>query len=218
MQDMDITSLGHASFKIRTKTTALVTDPFDSQMVGLKFPKHTEANIVTISHAHPDHNMAAAVEGSPFVISGPGEYEVAGIGIVGISVWHDDSQGSKRGKNTMYRFEVDGICIVHCGDLGHVLSTEHIEDLGNVDILMIPVGGSFTIDASQAADVVKEIEPSIVIPMHYKVDGLSANLAKELQPVSVFLEEMGKKDTIKQPKLTITKDKLPGELQVVVLQ
>lgn len=209
MQAMDITPLGHSSFKIRGKTATIVCDPYDSAMVGMKFPKHTTADIVTISHHHKDHDMASVVEGSPFVVDGPGEYEIKGVGIIGERTFHDTKNGSQRGTNTMYRMDVDGVIIVHAGDLGHSLSGEAVDSLDGVDILMIPVGGFYTIGPKEAAAVVSEVEPTIVIPMHYG--------KAPLLPVSDFLKEMGKEGISPVPKLTITKEKFPGELTVVVL-
>lgn len=195
----------------------MVTDPFGT-MVGLPFPKHTTAAIVTLSHDHEDHNAAELIEGNPFVVRGPGEYEVKGVGIVGVGVFHDEAGGTKRGKNTMYRIELDGISIVHLGDLGHELSSAHVDSLDGVDILLVPVGGFYTIDAVTAAKVVGEIEPSIVIPMHYLVSGLDQKAFGSLTGVDAFLKEMGKTDVNPQSKLTITKEKMPEEMQVVVLQ
>lgn len=214
---MDITYLGHSSFKLRGKQVTVVTDPFSS-MVGLPFPKHTSADIVTVSHDHEDHNAAGVVEGNPFVVAGPGEYEIKGVGIVGIGVFHDDAAGAKRGKNTIYRIELDGISIVHLGDLGHELSSVEVDSLDGVDILFVPVGGVYTIDAATAAKVVSEIEPTIVIPMHYNRPGLDQKTFGALTGVDAFLKEMSKTEVTPQPKLTITKDKLPEEMQVVVLQ
>lgn len=214
---MDITSLGHSSFKLRGKTTTIVTDPYDSAMVGLKFPKHTTADIVTISHDHPDHNSVLSVEGSPFVVRGPGEYEIKGVGIIGISVFHDNEQGTKRGKNIMYRMEIDGISVVHVGDLGHTLDNTKVEELDGVDVLMIPVGGFYTISAQEAASVISEIEPALVIPMHYGRPELDKKSFSALTPLSIFLKEMGKEDIVPVSKIVITKDKLPQEMQVVVL-
>ena len=215
---MDISYLGHSSFKLRGKTATVVTDPYDSDMVGIKFPKHTTADIVTISHDHPDHNAVSGVEGAPFVVSGPGEYEIKGVGVVGVGVYHDDVNGAKRGKNTIYRIELDGISIVHLGDLGHELSSAHVDSLDGVDILIVPVGGVYTIDATEAAKVVGEIEPTIVIPMHYNQPGLNQKAFGEVSGVDAFLKEMGKTDVVAQPKFSITKDKLPEEMQLVVLQ
>jgi L-ascorbate metabolism protein UlaG (beta-lactamase superfamily) len=214
---MDITYLGHSSFKLRGKSTTVVTDPYRTDAIGLKFPKHIEADIVTVSHGHDDHNAVSQIEGSPYVIAGPGEYEVKGVGIVGIPSFHDNEKGAKRGKNIIYRIEIDGLSIVHMGDLGHSLSSAEVESLGEVDILLIPVGGAFTIDSETAVTVVKEIDPSIVVPMHFNRPELDQKVFGSLQQITAFLKEMGKDDTVPVPKLVITKDKLPEELQVVVL-
>src|SRR3990167_7176599 len=192
---MEIIYLGHSSFKLRGKSTTLVTDPYGAG-IGIKFPKHTSADIVTISHDHDDHNNAEVVEGSPFVVRGPGEYEVKGVGIVGISVYHDDANGEKRGKNTIYRIEIDGLSIIHLGDLGHTLSNDQVDATNGVDVLLIPVGGLFTIDAKAAAEIVSAIEPSIVIPMHYNRSGLDQKTFGSLTTVTTFLKEMGKEDVV----------------------
>jgi len=214
---MDITYLGHSSFRIRGKSTVVVTDPY-SPDVGLKFPKHIEADIVTVSHDHGDHNCISQVEGNPFVIKGPGEYEIKGVGVVGMSVFHDEQKGELRGRNTIYRIEIDGISIVHLGDLGHMLTNDDIEALDGVNVLLVPVGGLHTIDAARASQIVNEIEPSIVIPMHYGRPELNQKIFSQLSPLSAFLKEIGKEDIIPVPKLNISKDKLPAETQVVVLE
>jgi L-ascorbate metabolism protein UlaG (beta-lactamase superfamily) len=214
---MDITSLGHASFRIRGKAATVITDPYDSSAVGLKFPKHVEANVVTVSHGHADHNSVEQIEGSPYVIEGPGEYEVKGVGVVGISTFHDDAKGQERGRNTMYRLEIDGVAIVHLGDLGHTLSSAEVDQLGSVDILMVPVGGVYSLDPAGAVAVVNEIDPSIVIPMHYGRPELDQKQFGGLSPLSAFLKEIGK-EAAPQAKLSTTKDKLPAEMQVVVLE
>lgn len=213
---MDITYLGHSSFRLRGKTVTVVTDPYSND-IGLKFPKHTTADISTISHEHDDHNFVSAIEGTPKIVRGPGEYDIAGVGIIGIGTYHDDQKGAKRGRNTMFRIEMDGLNIVHLGDLGHPLSASEVESLDGVDILLIPVGGFYTIDAETAAGLVHEVEPSIVIPMHYGRPDLDQKVFGSVAPLSAFLKEMGKEDLTPQPKLTIAKDKLPEELQVVVL-
>ncbi|MBU1326747.1 MBL fold metallo-hydrolase [Patescibacteria group bacterium] len=213
---MDILPLGHSSFRIRGKSATVVTDPYDKLVVGLTFPK-VEADIVTVSHDHADHNHVSAVGGSPFVITGPGEYEIKGVSIIGISVLHDDEGGQKRGKNIIYRMEVDGIRIVHLGDLGHVLTTDQVDALDGVDVLFVPVGGEYTIDAVGAKAVVGDIDPAIVIPMHYHIEKLNKQTFGSLAPVSKFLSEMGK-ESLSQSKLIVHKDKLPTELQVVVLE
>ena len=144
MQVMDITYLGHSAFKIKGKHIVIITDPYSEKMVGLKFPRHLTGDIVTVSHDHDDHNFIANVEGKPFVVNGPGEYEIKDTAIMGLSTFHDGQKGSTRGKNTMYRIELDGLVILHGGDLGHTLSDHDLDELGNVDILLVPVGGTYT--------------------------------------------------------------------------
>lgn len=213
---MEITHLGHASFKIRGKTVTLVTDPFDPKMLGFKFPK-TEADVVTVSHNHSDHNYTDGVSGEPLIISGPGEYEIKGAKIIGVSTFHDKSAGAERGKNTVYRIYLDGVSIVHCGDLGHKFDDVQLEMLDGADVLMIPVGGFYTLDAATAVAVVSQIDPHIIIPMHYATATIDKNLAAKLTDVNVFLKEMGKEGIMPQPKLVTSRDKLPVEPTVVVL-
>ena len=176
---MTIQWLGHSCFKIQTKNNGqevtIVMDPFDEK-IGLKIGKQA-ADIVTISHDHHDHNNLEAIKGDPFVVNTPGEYETRGIFIYGIPAFHDDQQGKTRGKNTIYKINSEDINILHLGDLGHTLSDEQLEQIGNVDILLIPIGGTYTIDAKQAVEVVGQIEPRLVIPMHYKVVGLTVPLS-----------------------------------------
>lgn len=215
---MDITPLGLSSFRIRGKGAVVVTDPFDTATVGLKYPRGVEADIVTVSHDHSDHNAITNVTGTPYVVKGPGEYEIKGVIIEGIPTFHDDSKGEVRGRNTMYHFLIDGINILHMGDLGHMLTAAEIEKLGNVDILLLPVGGHYTVDAKTASELIGEIEPTIVIPMHYGRPALNQQIFGQLTGVDIFLKEMGKETVTPVPKLSVTKDKLPEELQVVVLE
>ncbi len=211
---MEILPLGHASFKLRGKFATVVTDPYDEKEMGIKYPKHIEADILTISHNHFDHNAKGLIGGSPFVVEGAGEYEIKGVSVIGVGSFHDDKNGEERGKNTMYRIEIDGIRLLHLGDLGHVLSSAQVDVVDGVDVLFIPVGGVYTIDAEKAAQVISDIEPRIVIPMHYGTDTYNKSLA----PVSVFLKQMGKESVTPGAKLTISRDKLPAEMQVVVLE
>lgn len=208
---MDITFLGHASFKLKGKTTSVVTDPYDPS-IGLKYPK-VEADIVTISHDHRDHNATGQVDGSPFVVSGPGEYEIAGVKIIGVASFHDDKKGALRGKSTIYNIKIDGLWICHLGDLGqNELTDEQSEQIGQVDVLLIPVGGVYTIDAGEAAKTAASLEAKVVIPMHYAG---ASNL--KLEPVDKFLKEMGVEGAEPQSKLSITNEKLPEELAVILL-
>jgi len=211
---MEILPLGHASFKLRGKFATVVTDPYDEKEMGIKYPKHIEADILTISHNHFDHNAKGLIGGSPFVVEGAGEYEIKGVSVIGVGSFHDDKNGEERGKNTMYRIEIDGLRLLHLGDLGHVLSSAQVDVVDGVDVLFIPVGGVYTIDAEKAAQVISDLEPRIVIPMHYGTDTYNKGLA----PVSVFLKQMGKESVTPGAKLTISRDKLPAEMQVVVLE
>lgn len=211
---MEISYLGHSSFKLKCKDAILVTDPFDPEYIGLKFPK-TTADIVTISHSHKDHSFMHNVDGNPLFIDGPGEYEVKGVKIMGVSTFHDKVHGAERGENTIYRIWMDGVSIVHCGDLGHKIEERLLELLDGVDVIMVPVGGMYTIDASTASEVASQLESKIIIPMHYNVPGLKVT---GLTDVSVFLKHLGKENIIPIPKLTISHDRLPTETQVVVLE
>ena len=211
---MDITYLGHSSFKIKGKSGSVVTDPFDPKMVGIKYAG-VEGDIVTISHHHDDHDKAELVKNTEKVIDGPGEYEINNISIIGVPSYHDDKKGEERGKNTIYVFEVDDLRICHLGDLGHKLSDSQIEDIGDIDILMIPVGGVYTVSVSTAVEIVQEIEPAIIIPMHFKDQSTSEGLSK-LNPVEPFLKEMGL-TVEKLPKLSVKKEDLMEETEKVVL-
>lgn len=214
---MDIKYLGHSSFFIKTKNAKIVTDPFSPESTGLKFAK-TEADIVTISHDHGDHNYVDGIKGEPLVLSWPGEFEKMQVRVTGYASFHDSKEGEERGPNVMYKFEDNDISLLHCGDLGHSLTDAVIEEIGTVDVLMIPVGGFYTIDAKQAAKVVSQIEPSIVIPMHYNQDGLNQEIFANMTDVQAFLKEMGAEDVQPVDKYTIKKEQLTGEqVQVVVM-
>jgi L-ascorbate metabolism protein UlaG (beta-lactamase superfamily) len=210
---MDITWFGQSCFRLKGKTTTLVIDPFSPEAIGVKLPKDISAPLVLSSHSHPDHNSFEQVKETLLIATGPGEYEYGGVMVTGVKTFHDDQNGAERGTNTVYHILIDGINIVHLGDLGHLLTEEQVSEIGSCDIVMIPVGGLFTIDAGLAAKVVAQLEARIVIPMHYKIEGLKFDLA----PVEEFLKEMGAESVEPLPKLTITRDKLPDETQVVVL-
>lgn len=214
IQFMEITYLGHSSFRLKGKTATVVTDPFKSEFVGLKFPK-TDADIVTVSHNHSDHNFVSAVEGAPFIISDPGEYELKGISVFGYSWFHDQKSGAERGENIIYMIEMDGLQVCHLGDIGADLPANLLDEIGASDILMIPVGGSVTIDSGKAVSLVQQLEPSIVLPMHYKASGMK-DIFKDLEPVDAFLTKAGI-PVEKLDKLIISKDKLSEEIKAVLL-
>lgn len=187
---MDIVYLGHSSLRLKGKTASLVTDPFDPDMVGSSFPK-VAADVVTVSHDHKDHSNTKSVKDVKRVVNGPGEYEINEVSIIGIQSFHDDKKGKLRGKNTIYVIEMDGLRIVHLGDLGHKLSEKIVEQIGDVDILMIPVGGEYTINASIAVEVVRSIEPKLVIPMHFKTPKLKPETFAKLTTEEPFVKELG---------------------------
>ncbi len=208
---MEIAWLGHSCFRLKGSRTTVITDPYSPDL-GYTLGK-TNANVVTVSHQHPGHSNIAAIGGEPKAVTGPGEYEINGVLIIGMPSYHDEDKGEKRGKNTIYLLELDEMTICHLGDLGHALSTSQAEELDNVDILMIPVGGKSTIDAVGASEIVRQLEPKVVIPMHYKTDAIK----RELAPVEKFLNEMGTKDIESQSKINFTKSNLPLVTQVYLL-
>lgn len=206
---MRITWLGHASFLVESGGNSLVTDPFDR--IGLPFPS-VKADVVTSSHSHFDHNAVDLVGGGPRAISGTGEFEEGPFRITGFPTHHDESGGSERGSNTVYVIEVEGLRVCHLGDLGHTLSAEQASALGRIDILMIPVGGIYTIDAAAAAEVAASLKPSVVLPMHYSVHGLSLPIAEVSEFTGLF------ENVREAESLEAATDSLPGQTEVVVLK
>lgn len=183
---MVITWYGQACFKIQSGDLAIAIDPYAKE-IGLTPPRF-RADVAFVTHGHFDHGNTASLAGDPFVISGPGEYEVKGVAARGIETFHDANRGAERGLNTMYRIEVEGISILHMGDFGEEkMRDSTLEEVGDIDILMIPVGGFYTIDAQAAARVVRQVEPTYVIPMHYKMPGIKANI----EGPERFFKEMG---------------------------
>lgn len=211
---MIITWQGQAYFKIQDKIGSdgitLATDPFNKE-VGLKVPNF-EADIVTVSHQHFDHNNVSALRGHPFIIDCAGEYDHKGVFVEGIDSFHDNKSGTERGNNVIFRIEMDNISVAHLGDLGHILDDSQLEKLAGTDILMIPVGGKYTIDAKQAVEVIAQVEPRIVIPMHYKVPGLKI----EIDGVDKFIKEIGLAPTY-EDKLKISRKDLPQEDRELVI-
>ncbi|MDO8578217.1 MAG: MBL fold metallo-hydrolase [Dehalococcoidales bacterium] len=209
---MEIYYSGHACFKIKGSNATVITDPFPPDL-GYSFD-HPAANIVTVSHSHPGHSYTQAITDKPRIVSRPGEYEISGVLIIGISSFHDSESGSIRGKNNIFVMQVDDISICHLGDLGHVLSPAQLQEIDNVDVLLIPVGGSTTIDAPLAAQIVRQLEPKIVVPMHFKDEVSPRNLA----PVDRVLTDRGAGEIVPRSKRVVTKSNLPATTQVVLLQ
>jgi L-ascorbate metabolism protein UlaG (beta-lactamase superfamily) len=215
---MEITFLGHSSFKIKTKTATVITDPFDPQMVGLKY-SGVEGEIITVSHSHKDHNAIEKVSGVKKVLEGPGEYEVMGVSVIGYPSFHDAKSGAERGKNTIFVIEAEGLRVAHLGDLGHTLSDDLVNEIGSIDILMIPVGGTFTIGHKEAVEIVGKIDPYFIIPMHYLEPGLNAQTFAKIEPVDAFLKEVGM--TVERlPKFSLKKEDILEDQgsKVIVLE
>ena len=208
---MEIYWLGHSCFRIKGSSATVITDPYSPDS-GYSLGQPA-ANIVTVSHSHSGHSYIQGVADQPKLVTRPGEYEISGVLIIGIASFHDSEGGKNRGKNTVYLMEIDEITICHLGDLGHLLSTEQLEEIDNVDILLLPVGGVSTIDATIAAKVVRQLEPKIVIPMHYRTEASG----QELEPAERFLKEMGAGEVTPRPKLVVTKSNLPSSTQITLL-
>jgi L-ascorbate metabolism protein UlaG (beta-lactamase superfamily) len=212
---MRIKWLGHASFLITSESgIKIITDPYTPKETLTYSEIQEPADIVTVSHEHGDHNNTAAVQGNPDVIRGTGTQDVKGVKIKGVSCFHDDSGGEKRGKNTIFCLEVDGIRVCHLGDLGHRLSAAQESELGKVDILLLPVGGFYTIDDKVATELARDIEPAVAIPMHF----CNEKCSFPIRGVDEFLK--GKQD-MSQPdtsEMEFKAGQLPDHTQVVVLK
>ena len=210
---MDVTWLGQSCFRLRGKNAAVVTDPVPPSL-GLRLPRQ-EAEVVTVSHEHENHSYLQAVREGAFEIKGPGEYEIAGVSVIGLSTFHDTEKGAKRGRNTVYLIEIDDVTVCHLGDLGHVLGDAEAETVSSVDVLLVPVGSRTAISAAQAAEVVRQLEPRYVIPMHYATPGLKV----QLDGVDRFLKEMAVTAVEPMPKLSVqATSSTEFETKVVVLE
>lgn len=207
---MTISWFGQSCFRIEAKEGSILMDPFAKE-IGLK-PPRIKDDVITVSHQHFDHNNVADANPEAFIIQNPGEYEKQGIAIRGIASFHDDKSGAERGPNTIYVVKAEEMTLCHLGDLGHALSDAQVEAIGDVDILMIPVGGTYTIDAKKAAEVIGQIEPKIIIPMHYKVPGLEVSL----DGPEKFVKEIGLTPE-KVDKYKIAKKLLPAEETKLVM-
>jgi L-ascorbate metabolism protein UlaG (beta-lactamase superfamily) len=212
---MKIKYLGHSAFAITAKSgVKIVTDPYANSPT-LTYGQITEsADIVTVSHQHFDHNNAAAVGGNPEVVSRAGRSAVKGIEIKGIASAHDDSGGRMRGGNVIFCFEVDGVAVCHLGDLGHRLDDRQLAEIGRVDVLLIPVGGNYTIDARVATEVCNQLKPRVVIPMHYKTEkGIPG-----ISGVEAFLSGKANVSRPDASQAEFRPGELPATTQIIVLK
>ena len=212
---MKIKWLGHSCFLITSKDgTRVITDPY-AVGGGINYsPIEETADVVVVSHGHGDHSNVSAVQGQPEVVRGDGTKTAKGIQFKGVATYHDASQGKQRGPNTVFCFTLDGIKLCHLGDLGHVLDPEQVAAIDAVDILLVPVGGYFTIDASGASQVCNQLKPKVVIPMHFK----TPKCAYPIAGVEDFLR--GKKDVrrVGGSEVDVEQEKLPAATEIVLLQ
>ena len=210
---MKIKWLGHATFSITTDSgTKIITDPYNIDERITYSEINEPADIVTVSHDHFDHNNVASVKGNPEVVKG--NAEVKGITFKGISTYHDEAGGSKRGNNVILCFEADGMNVCHLGDLGHLLNDQQLADMGKVDVLLIPVGGFFTIDAETASKVCDQIKPRVIIPMHFKNDKCSFPITG----VDEFIKGKKNVNRLNASEVELKAGELTAETQVIVLK
>ncbi len=206
---MKIQWLGHASFIIETQGKRIITDPFDKKYGYQVFSQNVD--IATVSHEHLDHNAVHELHGEPRVIKGPGSFALDEITIKGIHSFHDKYQGKNRGSNIMYKISSEGLNLLHLGDLGQILTNGQLAEIGEIDVLLIPVGGNYTIDAKDALTVVKQINPRIIVPMHFK----TAHVTIDLAPVEAFTCQFER--CVKKDYLELNKQDLSAEPLVIVL-
>jgi L-ascorbate metabolism protein UlaG (beta-lactamase superfamily) len=210
---MEIVWYGHSCFRfIERSMAAVVTDPFDSDVVGYE-PLKLRADIVTVSHDAPGHNFISAVKGTSHKLTGPGEFEIGGVFITGVQTDSNSKKDSEKPRNTLFLFDFDGLTIAHLGDLSQVPSQSEVEALGTVNVALVPVGGGNGLNAAKAAEVISLLEPNIVIPMHYEHPASKLSL----DPLSKFLKEMGLTTHETVPMLKVTNSGLPDETKVIVL-
>ena len=206
---MDLTWYGLSCFRITERGQAtIVTDPYGEQ-IGLSLPK-LKGDIVTSSHEADGHNNVSAIQGSPNSLSGPGEYEIGGVFIVGIA---SPRKSRDERRNTMFLFDFNGLTVAHLGDIDVLPTQSQIDAFGEVNVLLLPVGGGNTLTASQASELVSMIEPSIVVPMHYAQEDITI----ELDSVDRFLKEMGATNVTEESSLRVTASSLPEETQIILL-
>ena len=215
---MKIKWYGHAAFLITSdQGVTIITDPYESGAYGgqLSYGKiKDQADIALTSHDHADHNDTKSLPGSPQIIKGSGSKTAKGISFKGVSTFHDPSKGSERGANTIFTFTVDGMKVCHLGDLGHILSEKELGEIGPVDILFIPVGGYFTIDSKEATRVAEQIQPKVLIPMHFKTEKCGFPIG----PVDDFLKAKPALNRPKSSEVTFDKTSLPQKMEIVVLE
>lgn len=202
---------GHSCFEIESGRR-IVIDPHNGRSIGLR-PPRLKADLVLVTHDHFDHNAVHIVGGKPKIIKEPGEHNIFGMKITGISAYHDKVQGAKRGKVTMFKIQTEGISLLHMGDIGHIPPPAMIEEIGDVDILLLPIGGTYTIDPEEAKKTIDLINPRIIVPMHYKIPGLSLTL----RPVDEFTKQFATNSTLFVGReIEVSRAELPNSQEIWV--
>jgi L-ascorbate metabolism protein UlaG (beta-lactamase superfamily) len=211
---MRVKWLGHAAFLVTANDgTRIVTDPYGDYASLSYKPIQEEADIVVVSHDHGDH-VGGKVKGNPKKVTGAGSKKVGGIEFRGLDTYHDTSKGKERGRNTVFRFNVDGVRICHLGDLGHELAQSEVNEIGPVDVLMIPVGGLYTIDAATATKISEQLKPKVTIPMHYKTDKCTLPISG----VDEFLKGKSGIRKLDSSEIEVKAGSLPQTAEIVVLK
>lgn len=216
---MKIKWLGHSCFLITSASgIKIITDPFKSGDPINYSEVNESADVVLISHEHFDHNYPAAVKGTPIIIKATGNSEAKGIIFKGIPVFHDDTNGSQRGKNTIFVFEMEGVRICHLGDLGHSLNNQQIADIGKVDIVFIPVGGLYTIDCATASEVISKLSPKVAIPMHFLTSRIDASKFGQICGADDFLKGKVNVRQLDSSETEVNAGKLAAATQILVFR
>ncbi len=216
---MTLTYHGHSTFKLKGKRGTVITDPYDD-FIGFSLAR-TSADIVTVSHHHKDHDAVDKITGTarrekPFIIDEPGEYEVGRISVFGTPSFHDASKGAERGTNIIFTILMDNIRVCHLGDLGHELTNEQVEAIGDIDVLLCPVGGQFTINPELAVKTIHLLEPGYVVPMHFKTQDHNPDVFSDLKTLEDFFNEYGMSPA-PVDKLELENTSIPEETELVVL-
>jgi L-ascorbate metabolism protein UlaG (beta-lactamase superfamily) len=213
---LDLTWLGHACFRLRGREVTILTDPYEGADWGYP-PVATSANVVTISNDHPHHAGLSGIDGQPRVLRGPGEYEIGGALIWGVRTLQRKNGTARAPRNTAFIIQVEELTVCHLGDLADApLGAEELSRIKDADVLLVPVGGNCTINATQAAAVVAQVEPKLIVPMHYATEETRGHLP--LDEIERFCKELGATDASPRARLSITPSSLPNEPTVVLLE
>lgn len=214
---MEIKWYGHSSFLLTSDAgTKILIDPY-YKFLGYRMPVPIESDIVVVTHNHGDHNKVNAASGDYLLVNEPKAYSRGDVRISGFKTFHDKVNGKKRGPNIIFRFQMDGLTICHCGDLGHLLSNEQIQEIGKVDVLMVPVGGRMTLDGAEAVQVMRQLQATVAIPMHYSTKALGLLGKLVFAKADKFIEAAGTRTT-EMKTLNVSKDSLAQFAGIVTME